>query len=144
MPHERIFVIPTQESVKAFWSWAAFLVALFGIIYGFSNHFAAQNPRLYHMYTEWELTIPLVPEMITVYLSYVAAFLMLLFVMKSTEAIRCLAYGFLVGLLIAGVVFLLFPGHLGMPALNMYLNTISFSSIYIWLTGPTISFLRCI
>jgi len=108
-----IFIIPTQEHITVFVKWAVIVLASFLAIYLTSNNYASSQSEHYHLYTDWELTIPLVPPMILIYFSYVIVFIMVLFVFKAPEAIKGLAYSMLFALVASGVIFVLFPGHLG-------------------------------
>ncbi len=98
-----------------FWKWVGLVLSVFLLTYLSANQFASENPERYHMYTDWELTIPLVPGMIVVYLSYVVVFLLLPFILRSTQALTALAYGFLASIVVSTIVFVFFPGELGYP-----------------------------
>ncbi|MBX9767786.1 MAG: phosphatase PAP2 family protein, partial [Bdellovibrionales bacterium] len=73
---------------------------------------ASQRLDTWHLYAQWELDVPMVPQFIWIYLSvYVCCFLPL-FVLTA-EQIRAFGRSFLKCTLIAGVIFLLFPAKLG-------------------------------
>ncbi len=110
---ERIFIRPSRDTIVIFWQWVGIVFAAFLATYFSANHLASQHTDRFKMFTEWELTIPLVPWMIVVYLSYVAVFLVLPFVLKSSQALVSLAYSFLAGTFVSTVIFVLFPGELG-------------------------------
>lgn len=110
---ETVFKRPDREIIIVFWKWVAIVLSVFLVMYLAANQLAAQSQNRYEMYMDWELSIPLVPWMIVVYLSYVGVFLLLPFIMKSGQAIICLAYGFLTAILVSTFVFVAFPGELG-------------------------------
>lgn len=110
---ETVFKRPDREIIIVFWKWVAIVLSIFLVTYLTANQLAVQNPHRYEMYMDWELSIPLVPWMIVVYLSYVGVFLLLPFIMKSGYSIICLAYGFLAAILASTFVFVIFPGELG-------------------------------
>lgn len=110
---ETVFRRPDREIIIVFWKWVAIVLSIFLVMYLTANQLAAQNQHRYEMYMDWELSIPLVPWMIVVYLSYVGVFLLLPVIMKSGRSIICLAYGFLTAILVSTVVFVVFPGELG-------------------------------
>jgi membrane-associated phospholipid phosphatase len=110
---ESVFARPDQEMIRLFGKWLAIVLSVFLLAYLSANQLATENPQRYEMYADWELDIPLIPEMIVVYLSYVAVFLLLPWVMKSGQALVSLAYAFLFGILVSTIVFVLFPGELG-------------------------------
>ena len=111
--HETVFKRPDKEIILVFWKWVAIVLSVFLVMYLTANQLASQNQNRYEMYMDWELSIPLVPWMILVYLSYVGVFLLLPFIMKSGYSIICLAYGFLTAILVSTFVFVTFPGELG-------------------------------
>lgn len=110
---DKVFVSPPKENLTLFAKWFPIVLGAFLVIYYSCNAYAANQLDHYHMYTDWELSIPLIPEMIFVYMSYIGVFGMVLFVLKTPSAIKGLAYSMLVTLVVSGVIFVLFPGHLG-------------------------------
>jgi membrane-associated phospholipid phosphatase len=113
MQQDVVFTRPDKEIMTSFGKWLAIVLSCFLVTYLTANELASQNPNRYHMYTTWELEIPLVPWMIVVYLSYVGVFLLLPLIMKSGQSIANLAYGFLAAILVSTVVFVAWPGQLG-------------------------------
>jgi membrane-associated phospholipid phosphatase len=113
MQHQQVFTLPSRELLNAFIRWFSIVLSAYFAVYYPCNFYAARQTDYYHLYAAWELSIPLVPSMIVVYLSYVAIFGVLLFVIKTPDAIRALAYSMLAMLAISGIIFLAFPGHLG-------------------------------
>lgn len=111
--HQQVFTRPTKDILITFWKWVAIVLSVFLVMYLTANQLASQNQHRYEMFMEWELSIPLVPWMILVYVSYVGVFLLLPFIMKSGYSIVCLAYGFLAAILASTFVFVVFPGELG-------------------------------
>jgi membrane-associated phospholipid phosphatase len=110
---DSVFVVPEREMILLFWKWAGVVLSVLSATYLVANRLAAENPKRYEMYIEWELGIPLVPSMIVVYLSYAAVFFLLPLVLKKTQALVSLAYSFLFGILVSTSIFILFPGELG-------------------------------
>lgn len=113
MHHQKVFAMPTGELFTAFIRWFSVVLTAYLFIYYPCNFYAARQTDYYHLYSAWELSIPLVPSMIVVYLSYVAIFGVLVFVIKTPESIKALAYSMLVMLALSGIIFIAFPGHLG-------------------------------
>lgn len=108
-----VFTRPDKDTMTSFGKWLAIVLCCFLVTYLTANELASQNPNRYHMYTDRELEIPLVPWMIVVYLSYVGVFLLLPLIMKSGKSIANLAYGFLAAILVSTIVFVTWPGQLG-------------------------------
>ena len=113
MNHQKVFAWPSKELLVAFTRWFLIVFTAYAAVYYPCNSYAAKQMDYYHMYASWELSIPLIPQMIVVYLSYVAIFIVLLFVFKTPDAIKGLAYSMLVTVVVSGVIFIAFPGHLG-------------------------------
>ena len=111
--NDNVFNWPTKELTIAFIRWLLIVITAFFAVYFSSNSYAASKIDHYHLYANWELSIPLVPFMVIVYMSYVLIFLVVLFVFKTPHAIKSLAYSMLVTTGVAGLIFVFFPGHLG-------------------------------
>ncbi len=108
-----IFTKPSKELTTTFLQWFAVVLSSFILIYYTTNSYAASCQERYHMYASWELQIPLVPQMIIIYLGYVGIFGVVPFVFKTPNAIKALALSMLTMLLTSGLIFVLFPGNLG-------------------------------
>ena len=111
--NEKVFLQPTKEFVMVYFQWLLVVLVSFFVIYYSSNSFAASQSNHYHMYMNWELSIPLFPPMIIVYTTYVFMFVLIPFVFRTLVAYRALAYSMLITIGVSGVIFILFPGHLG-------------------------------
>lgn len=109
----KIFEWPTGSKFMVILLWTIYSTVAFTAIYGLCNHYASLNPKLYQMYTQWELEIPLVPVMIYPYLSLNLLFLMSAFVLKEITSIKAFCSSLIVGALFAGIFFYFFPGELG-------------------------------
>jgi membrane-associated phospholipid phosphatase len=110
---QKTFILPSKENLKIFGKWSIVAWIAFTVVYGLCNHYASGQTELLNMYTGWELEIPLVPQMILVYLTLNILFVMVLFVLKTADSFRGLVFSILCTLGIAGVIFVIFPGHLG-------------------------------
>ena len=113
MEHRKIFALPSKELLRSFILWFSVVFIANSLIYFPANSYAAKQTELYRIYANWELAIPLVPWMVLVYISYLGVFIVLAFVIKTTDAYKALGYSLLVTLAVSGAIFVLFPGHLG-------------------------------
>jgi membrane-associated phospholipid phosphatase len=84
---------------------------VFVSLYGFSN-WQAQFRSRYQIYWEWELGIPLVPEMILIYTSIYVLLLLPLFACSSID-IKAMGRALILATGIAAVFFIAFPTELG-------------------------------
>lgn len=85
---------------------------LFIIVYGGANWFNSIRDEHFNLYFQWELAIPLIPEMILVYLSMQLLFLLPIFHCDSVE-LNVLAKRMALAIIVAGAVFLFLPTQLG-------------------------------
>jgi membrane-associated phospholipid phosphatase len=88
------------------------LCVQFVIIYGGANLLSQHRSDVYHLYFDWELAIPLVPSMVWIYASITPLMLLPLFYLDRDQLTH-LAKQLALAMLIAGIVFLLFPATLG-------------------------------
>jgi membrane-associated phospholipid phosphatase len=107
-----------RRNVGAYAAYAGALTLLFAIVYGATNWFSQQRSETYRVFTDWELALPFVPQLVFVYFSIFIVFLLPLFSVERHE-VRPLAGAFALTTGIAGLCFLLFPTRLGFvrPAL---------------------------
>jgi membrane-associated phospholipid phosphatase len=91
----------------------AFLNTLwFQFVYFGSDYITAHRKYRVPVHFNWELRIPLVPEMILFYMSIYGLFLMAPFILRTKREIRQLVLAQALSILIAGICFLLFPAEL--------------------------------
>jgi membrane-associated phospholipid phosphatase len=90
----------------------AVLSALFAVVYGGCNWLTARRADTLKLYADWELSLPLVPQMIWIYLSLFVLFLLPLFCLGRDELLL-LSRRIACGILLSGAAFLLFPAQLG-------------------------------
>lgn len=109
-----IFRRPDSETARVYTKELLGKGTLFFSIYFFTNWTASQRIDPWHLYAEWELNVPLVPQFIWVYLSVYLCCLLPLFVLTADQ-IKAFGRSFLKCTLTAGVIFLLFPAKLGFP-----------------------------
>ncbi len=81
-------------------------------VYGFCNSYASTAEVTYRVYADWELKIPLVPWMMIPYRSLDWIFIVAFFWLGKKEIAR-FSLHMVVGVLLAAIVFILFPGELG-------------------------------
>ena len=102
----------SERPLKAAILWSALLSILFIVVYGGSNALAAQR-ELRTCFFAWEKQIPFVPLLIVPYLSidlfFVASFLLC----TNAVELRMHSRRIALAILIAGVVFLMFPLTVG-------------------------------
>ena len=91
---------------------AALLSIQFVVIYGGANLLSQQRTDLHHIYFDWELSIPLVPPMVWIYASIFPLMVSPPFFLNSHDLTN-LAKQLALAMVIAGSVFLLFPGTTG-------------------------------
>ncbi|MCC6132133.1 MAG: Ser/Thr and Tyr protein phosphatase [Acidobacteria bacterium] len=111
----------TGEATPRFWPslrtylvWSLWVSIAFFSIYPTCNWAGSLRSHTFGLYLSAELSIPLVPEMVWVYLSMYVLFLTPPFVLGK-EAMKRLGRRLIVGTLLAGAVFLAVPTHLGFP-----------------------------
>jgi predicted protein tyrosine phosphatase len=85
------------------------LSALFLVVYGWCNWFAAHRANVPTLFFEWERAIPFVPLMIAPYMSLDLFFVAAPFLCRSNRQIWTLSKRIIAALVIAGLCFLLFP-----------------------------------
>jgi membrane-associated phospholipid phosphatase len=103
---------PAPHNLRLTVRCTTMLLILFVIVYGSCNWLTSQRQNRHTLYFNWELGIPLVPEMIWGYLSLFVLFLLPVFCLRQ-EALVLLARRIAYGIWIAGAVFLLLPAELG-------------------------------
>ena len=94
---------------------ALLLCVQFAVIYGGTNWLTSLRGDVHRVYFDWELGIPLVPAMAWIYGSIVILMLLPAFRLDSA-GLRGLAKQISVAMLIAGCVFLVYPGRIAYEA----------------------------
>ncbi len=110
---DKIFSIPNGERLKAIAIYVTLSTVAFAVVYGWCNKEAALSPTLYKMFTQWELTIPLIPWMIYPYISLNLLFVVAAFVLKDVSSVKAFCLSLIVGAFVAGIFFYFLPGELG-------------------------------
>lgn len=124
------FSLPDKERLKAIAIWGMIATVAFPLIYGFTNNYASKSSDLYQMYTQWELSLPLIPWMIIPYLSLNLLFVVAAFVLKSPRVVKAYCLSLVLGALLAGIIFILFPGKLGFTREGAPYFTAIFEGMY--------------
>jgi membrane-associated phospholipid phosphatase len=101
-----------RNHAGAYAAYAAALTLLFAGVYGATNWISQQRSETYRVFTDWELTLPFVPQLVFVYFSVVVILFLPMFSVQRHE-VRPLAGAFALTTGIAGLSFLLFPAQLG-------------------------------
>ncbi len=110
---EKIFSFPDKRRWIVFLQLLVAVVLLFAIVYSTTNFLAQQSPsRWIRLYFDWELSIPLIPEMMIFYISIVVLIVLPVVTMGERE-MKSLAMAMVFATLVAGVAFVLFPCELG-------------------------------
>lgn len=109
-----LFQQPSREKIIFFTKRLCFILATWVLVYGSTNWISSQRSDLYALYFPWELNIPLVPEMIFIYLSVYIIPLLHLFVVSQeemAEGSRTIVWS----IWLSGILFLLIPTKIGFP-----------------------------
>lgn len=97
-----------RQVLKTYVFCALIVAALFPAIYGLTNWYASTAAVTYNFAFAFEEAIPFIPWTIVLYFSLSALFLMPVF-FCSAEQIKRLAQALVLALVIAGIVFVIFP-----------------------------------
>lgn len=108
MPGARV----SESRCSTYLWWAGWVGVAFFSVYPSLNWFTSTRDTVLHLYLPAELGIPFVPELLWVYLSMYAIFLLPPFFM-TPPALRALGRQLVIGTLVAGLMFLLLPAQLG-------------------------------
>jgi len=103
---------PGKQRSLQYLKLATLLSVQFLLIYGGANFLSHHRSDVHRIYFDWELAIPLVPSMVWVYASIVPLMLSPMFYLDSSQ-LNHLAKQLALATLIAGAVFLVFPGKIG-------------------------------
>jgi len=130
-----IFSIPTRDILLTYLVISLLLSIMFVLVYGGMNGLNATRDTHYHWYMDQELSVPLIPGMIYVYLSLEILFLLPLFTMTRAGLER-LGKQLAAAIVVSGVLFFLFPTEIGFirqPGLTA--GNPGFELVY-WLDKP--------
>lgn len=105
---------PTAGRLKIYLVYSLVIDIVFFTVYGGMNWYTAYHANPSQFYFDWELSIPFVPSMFLVYESIFLLFLVPLFQLNQRE-LPGLGKQVLVCTVVAGLVYLTFPGELGFP-----------------------------
>ena len=109
---------PDETRWRAFLKFMALFYVFFFPFYFGAGHIAAHTHDTFGLYWSWERDIPLVPWMIWPYMTLFSLFLLPLFHMSAGQ-ISTLSRQSTATLVIAGLVFLLVPTHLGFAPISV-------------------------
>lgn len=101
-----------KQTLRIYGFWAGWATVVFFAIYPTLNWYTSIRPDRYQLYIQAELAVPFVPEFIWAYLSMYLLFPLPLFLVPA-ERIPTLGKQLIVGTLLSGLMFFLFPGDLG-------------------------------
>jgi membrane-associated phospholipid phosphatase len=102
----------TKTIWKTYGYWAFWVGIAFFSVYPFCNWLSAQRANVYHLYLNTELSIPFVPDFIWPYMSLYLLFILPPFFLGVSQ-LELLGKRIILGTLISGGIFLLFPSQLG-------------------------------
>lgn len=121
---------PSRQAATVYLTHAAIVGILFVIGYGGANWLAAERELHAQIYWDAELAIPLLPQMIWVYLSINLLFVLPVFRLEIPE-LRLLGRRMIAATLIAVAVFVAMPTTLGFARLDLSDNAnIAFELLY--------------
>lgn len=110
-----------EYDLRAVWKtygyWAFWIGVAFFSIYPTCNWLTSQRSDIHQLYLDAELTIPFVPEFFWIYISLYLLFILPPFFLSVSQLVL-LGKRILVGTLLGGVIFLLFPSRLGFERIH--------------------------
>ena len=112
MKTRRRFRLPDGLTLRCYLLCGAAMDLLFFTIYYSMQRLSARRADVHHLYFGWELSIPLAPWMIVIYLSMFILFVVPLFRVSAPE-MKTLFRQIACATLVAGTIFLLFPSVSG-------------------------------
>ncbi len=112
MRGRRGFGLPDGLTLRCYLLCGAAMDLLFFAIYYSMQWLSARRSDVHHVYFNWELSVPLVPWMIVIYLSMFILFIVPLFKVSASE-MKTLFKQIACATLLAGLIFLLFPSVSG-------------------------------
>ncbi len=103
---------PFQARFRVYLRWAIILTFTFVAVYGSLNWWTAQRAFRLHLYADWELAMPHLPEAVLVYVSVQTLYLLPPLALSVSRIAR-LGRAMLAAILIGGLMFVLLPAELG-------------------------------
>jgi len=100
------------DRLRIFLTWGIGAIVGFPVVYGTCNYFASLRGSLLHLWWDWELQIPFIPEFVWIYLSLNIVILLPLFFVNS-KRLKLYCQTNLLTLFIGGIIFLVLPCELG-------------------------------
>jgi membrane-associated phospholipid phosphatase len=104
--------IPERKSSLLYLRLTTLVLIEFTVIYGGINWLTQWRTDVHHLYFDWELAIPMLPVTIWIYASIIPLMVLPLFTLQHHQ-FDGLAKQLALAILIAGIVFLLYPGQIG-------------------------------
>lgn len=103
-----------KQKFPSYAIWIGGANVVFFIVYGFCNYYASTLPpeKLYKLYFDWELSLPLIPWMIIPYRSIEILFFSTIFFL-SKEGLERYGKQMMLAMGIAAIIFVVFPGECG-------------------------------
>ena len=105
-------LLPDGARIRGYLQWSGWVGLAFLSVYPTLNWITSLRPQPLHLYVAGELAVPFVPEMIWVYVSMYALFLMPLLFVPAAH-MPALGKQLIAGTLVSGFLFLLLPAELG-------------------------------
>lgn len=107
-----LFSIPDKARLWVFLGWGSAALLGFPLIYGWTNYWASLRSTHYAWYFTWETQTPFIKEFVWLYLSLNLVIFLPLF-MCDAERLKKYCQANLMTLLLAAIIFVLFPTQLG-------------------------------
>jgi membrane-associated phospholipid phosphatase len=92
--------------------WGSLVLALFAVVFGGADWLTAHRSLRIPVHTRWELSLPLMPGWVSVYMTIYVVFLAAPIALRSVRQVRALALAECAVILAAGIGFLLCPAEL--------------------------------
>jgi membrane-associated phospholipid phosphatase len=96
--------------------WGSLVLALFAVVFGGADWLTAHRSLRIPVHTRWELSLPLAPGWVSVYMTIYLVFLAAPLALRSVRQVRALALAECGVILVAGMGFLLCPSELAFAA----------------------------
>lgn len=103
---------PFKQRIKTFSIWGGWVGIVFFGLYPLLNWYTSLRQQTFSLYLTAELHIPFIASFIWLYVSMYLLLFMPLFLLNS-NALRKLAIELIIATIVAAVIFLLIPCHLG-------------------------------
>lgn len=103
--------IPNRKTSLLYLRLTTLVLIEFTVIYGGINWLTQWRTDVHHIYFDWELAIPMVPATVWIYASIIPLMALPLFTLQHHQ-FDGLAKQMALAILVAGIVFLLYPGQI--------------------------------